>query len=317
MRRFLISLVLDLIFVCLAGGQTIPNRGDSRVDDDLRGPVHRVRIETEKISKQGGSYIEGSPVLTHIVTFDEKRRKTEEIRLSPEGSLATKNVFTYNADGQLIEVKQYNNELFANITLYTSDTEGRLTKEVSQTVEGDPLRTIVYRYDAHGNNIEVSNYLADGLLSFKLVSTQDAKGRTIETAFCSGNQEGAMIVQRHDNEALGASINVAKMSKAVICGDGFLLGKFVVTYDDKGNETEVLSYTGGTLSNKRAFTGGANSKQFEIIEYNADGSLQSKEVHSREFDSHGNWVKDTKSLWDIKTGISEPIETTHRAIIYY
>jgi hypothetical protein len=286
-------------------------------EDEFHSPVRSVHIETAKIFKRNDSYIEDAHILSRQIIFDEDGRKIEETFLSPGGSRITKNAFTYDAGGRLAEVKQYNDEQFSNKTQYNYDDTGKLEMELSQTVDGALLNKAVYSYDTHGNKTEVAHYDSDGSLSVKLVSKIDGQGRIIETAFCGGRRSSGLLIRDNGAGSRMLSIDKTQMAEGSICGEGYLLTRFIMTYDGGGNETAILQYKGdGALLGRLVFVGDERSKELEMIRYYADDSLQSKEKHIREFDSQANWVKDTELTWNINIGIYEPTKATFRHLIY-
>jgi len=101
---------------------------------------------------------------------------------------------------------------------------------------------------------------------------------------------------------------------------GFLNYKYVNTYDSKGNRTEWESYgAAGLLKYLYVYAYDDKGNQIEETYYNGDGSLASKSVYAYEYDSDGNWVKQTESKEFSRFGKAyfEPSRICIRTITYY
>jgi hypothetical protein len=55
----------------------------------------------------------------------------------------------------------------------------------------------------------------------------------------------------------------------------------------------------------------------ELATYDDQGKLIKKDSYVREYDSHGNWIKQTVSKWNPQTEMSEPVQVMYRMITYY
>lgn len=95
----------------------------------------------------------------------------------------------------------------------------------------------------------------------------------------------------------------------------------VAAYDPKGNKIDNAYYpvAGNTLTGKEVYQYDDKGNITEMILYDGDNSVLSKEVYAYEFDTLGNWTKMTASLAVIEAGkiVFEPSEVTYRAITYY
>ncbi|GAC1398776.1 MAG: hypothetical protein NVSMB56_13720 [Pyrinomonadaceae bacterium] len=94
------------------------------------------------------------------------------------------------------------------------------------------------------------------------------------------------------------------------------------SYDYKGGKTDnayFLAAAGTALTGKEVYKHDARGNVTEMIVYNTDGSILSKEIYSYEFDTFGNWVKMTTSVAVVENGKLnfEPTEVTYRTITYY
>ncbi|MGH9944486.1 MAG: hypothetical protein ACRD9R_19235 [Pyrinomonadaceae bacterium] len=92
-------------------------------------------------------------------------------------------------------------------------------------------------------------------------------------------------------------------------------------YNYKGSNVERLVYSAdGSLNQKYLSTlDGKGHKVEETIFEAKDGSVRSKYTYTYEFDSRGNWVKQTTAKIVTKDGQPsvEPYSVTYRTITYY
>src|SRR5215213_5567386 len=119
--------------------------------DGLAGPVRRVRTETVKLSNKGGKPVEGQRAVLESVTYDIKGNKTENAYFPVPGAVLTgKEVYKYddkgniaemtllNADGSLLskEVYSYEFDQFGNWSKMTTSVAviegGKLSYETTE-----------------------------------------------------------------------------------------------------------------------------------------------------------------------------------------
>ena len=95
----------------------------------------------------------------------------------------------------------------------------------------------------------------------------------------------------------------------------------LATYDLKGNKIDDASYAveGSSTTNKKEYKYDDKGHVIEMISRSDDGSVQSKEVYTYEFDEIGNWITRVASVAVVEGGklSFEPTEVTYRIITYY
>ncbi len=100
---------------------------------------------------------------------------------------------------------------------------------------------------------------------------------------------------------------------------GRLVTKIAYTYS--GNQKQELTYDDdGKLNQRSVTTIDAAGNEIEEADFEiTDGSVKEKYRYSYEFDSQGNWTKQTTSKWVTKDGRSSylPYSIDYRTIIYY
>ena len=94
-----------------------------------------------------------------------------------------------------------------------------------------------------------------------------------------------------------------------------------IAYVYSGNQKQELTYDDeGKLNQKSVTTFDAAGNEIEEVDFEiTDGSVKEKYRYSYEFDSQGNWIKQTTSKWVTKDGTSSylPYSIDYRTITYY
>ena len=200
---------------------------------------------------------------------------------SKKGS--SRNVFKYNANGNIVELANYKSDGKVNSTVKsTYDSTGTLIKEETLLGNGTVDLVSTIKTDAKGNKIEQEDTRPMGnvLFNYKYNYKYDEKGQLIERIAYRGN--------------------------------GALLFKYTFKYDDKGNKTEwIQSASDGSVTGKVIYKYNEKNNLVEDIQYNKDGQVKATYTYSYEFDKKGNWIRQ-KKMQDGKV-----IETKERDIKYY
>lgn len=116
----------------------LDNAASEREQDGLAGPVRRVKTETAKITVKGGQPSEGARQVLETTTYDQKGNRVDNAYfLAAGGSLTGKEVYKYDARGNIIEMTLHN------------DDGTLLAKEV-----------YAYEFDAVGNWIKMTTSVA-------------------------------------------------------------------------------------------------------------------------------------------------------------
>ncbi|HKQ52417.1 MAG TPA: energy transducer TonB [Pyrinomonadaceae bacterium] len=113
--------------------------------DGLAGPVRRVRTETVKLSNKGGKAVEGQRAVLESVAYDIKGNKTENAYFPvPGAALTGKEVYKYDDKGNIVEMTLLNADgslLSKEVYSYEFDQFGNWTKMTTSVavVEGGKL----------------------------------------------------------------------------------------------------------------------------------------------------------------------------------
>jgi periplasmic protein TonB len=122
-----------------------PLTDTDRDRDGLAGPVRRVRTETAKLSNKGGKPAEGQRAVLESVAYDIKGNKTENAYFPVTGAALTgKEVYKYDDKGNIAEMTLLNADgslLSKEVYSYEFDQFGNWTKMTTSVavVEGGKL----------------------------------------------------------------------------------------------------------------------------------------------------------------------------------
>ncbi|HUQ33235.1 MAG TPA: energy transducer TonB [Pyrinomonadaceae bacterium] len=116
-----------------------------RDQDGLQGPVRRVRTETVKLSNKGGKLVEGQRAVMEVVAYDIKGSKIENAYFPvPGAALTGKEVYKYDDKGNIVEMTLLNTDgslLSKEVYSYEFDNFGNWTKMTTSVavIEGGKL----------------------------------------------------------------------------------------------------------------------------------------------------------------------------------
>jgi protein TonB len=103
-----------------------------REQDGLAGPVRRVKTETAKITVKGGQPAEGPRQVLETTTYDQKGTRIDNAYfLAAGGSLTGKEVYKYDARGNIVEMTLHNDDgtlLAKEVYTYEFDAVGNWVK---------------------------------------------------------------------------------------------------------------------------------------------------------------------------------------------
>jgi len=161
---------------------------------------------------------------------------------------------------------------------------------VEETIFGRdqlPSRKVLRAYDAAGRPVEVKDSGLDGKQEARILTSYDSRGKATEVSFFS-------------------EANVVSL-------------RIIFIYDARGNTAETDYYSAdGSPAGKMVFSGDTEKGSDVIMtEYDAKGNLTSKTHALNEFDSQGNWTRQTVRKWNTQSGVWDLTEVTLPTITYY
>ena len=304
------SLLVVLAVGLLAVSPVVAGMKTDWQKEGLVGPVRTIRIEAARFSNPPGPRVEEPRELVAIISYNTRGQKTE-VASGPIGTGVVwhfeniphdKTLYTYNAQGGLIEEVSYNADgSLLRKTLYTYNDKGNLIKAVSYGSDGSLGGKAVHTYDAQGHLTGAVSYDAFDTIAYKTVYTYDDKGNLAEETIYRAS--GPPISQSvHAYDAQGRRIETTNEDLAHDAALG--IEKTVETYDTQGNLLELTTY----------YTEKAGDDE-DVRPVPPPSKL----LYTYEWDTHGNWVKQTQTLCTAETGqpVCEPSLVTYRIIIYY
>jgi hypothetical protein len=209
-------------------------------------------------------------------------------------------------------------------------SESTLPAEGSKKVQSKN----VFKYDANGNMIELSNYKTDGKVNSTIRSTYDANGKLIKEETLLGNGKVDLVstiktdakgnkIEQEDVRPMGNIIFNYKYyykydekgqltERIAYRGNGTFLFKYIFNYDDNGNRIEWIQQgPDSSVVGKVIYKYNEKNALSEQTEYNGSGSIKAIYTYSYEFDKKGNWIR-RKKMQDGKV-----VEIKERDVKYY
>ena len=115
-----------------ASPASLDTAASEREQDGLSGPVRRVKTETAKITVKGGQPAEGPRQVLETTTYDQKGNRVDNAYfLAAGGSLTGKEVYKYDARGNIVEMTLHNDDgtlLAKEVYAYEFDAVGNWVK---------------------------------------------------------------------------------------------------------------------------------------------------------------------------------------------
>jgi len=115
-----------------ASHAALDTAASEREQDGLAGPVRRVKTETAKITVKGGQPAEGPRQVLETTTYDQRGNRVDNAYfLAAGGSLTGKEVYKYDARGNIVEMTLHNDDgtlLAKEVYTYEFDAVGNWVK---------------------------------------------------------------------------------------------------------------------------------------------------------------------------------------------
>ena len=204
-------------------------------------------------------------------------------KAEPSKKLSSKNVFKYDANGNMTELANYS-------------SDGKLVSTIKTT------------YDASGNPISEETILGNGNVDLRSTIKADAKGNRIEQNDVKTDPTGTLFnfKQFYSYDEKGQLIE-----RAVYRDNGAFFYKYGFAYDGSGNKTEWTRLTSSNaVLGKVVYKYNDKNNLIEQNEYEGASTLKSSFTFTYEYDKKGNWIRQNK-LQD-----NQVIEIKERQITY-
>ncbi|MFN7948295.1 MAG: hypothetical protein U0Z53_23290 [Blastocatellia bacterium] len=251
----------------------------------MNGPAKLVRYESAEVIRHQDGYDIGPRYLYSQSEVSDDGTKATFTSYRPDGTVLSRQVNTYE-NGKSKESIFY-------------DSSGRIKRHHKIFYHNEGMRIEGVQYDESGSVVsrEVENY-GKGMQRIDSIIT-DGQGQTKEKSFSQKGQNGCY------SETRIKYLNGKEASRQVTsCRADRTLGNERRYYNADGTLKErcVVTYEGGGIS--------------EMAWYDTAGTLLKKDSFMREYDSHGNLIKEIFWEWTPQTGKPEPVRVTYIGITY-
>lgn len=181
-------------------------------------------------------------------------------------SLASRNVFKYDDDGNRLELTSYGRD-------------GKIMSNLKSTY-------------VNGNIVKEETILGDGTIDVTAEIKTDSKGNRVEEKQTKTNAVSPLFNYTHyykyDEKA-------QLLERTVLRGNGALMYKYMFKYDDLGNRIEWIQIGPSNLMVGRVtYKFDDKNNLVEETAYDGNNVAKSTFTYTYEFDKKGNWTRRTK-----------------------
>ncbi|SPP65887.1 hypothetical protein [Nitrospira lenta] len=253
-------------------------------------------------------------VLGETTSDLSKQELTGPVKMAVTRHSQLRTVHHFNRDGRLTEVELFPTQETDSVQYRLSyDDAGRVTEEQTIKPDGHVLYQKYYRYGFDGQGRQVAMLAAtdDGQLAYAEFNLYDEQGALTEDLAITGNG----TVEKSLYDIGGKLIYLAR----------YFHGRLVLESTHHHGALDRLEesrfYSGnGTLMRKDAYRYNAAGLRIEQqSEFFRSAHLRKSRV-TYEFDTVGNWTKETIQRWTEKHGalsLMETVVSRERQITYH
>jgi len=242
---FLIFLSSLLIFSCNQNGSvetvSLKNTNNDLEKFNLNGRVKSLR-ETKFLAINNFSIVEHGEKKKHLynqeILFNLDGNKIEKNDYLTDGTLANRTMYLYQ-DNKLVEYNNYDPEgVPFGIGKYEYDQDGNLKRLIDNTNDGRTNWTKTFRFDDHGNVIEMEKFKTEDAIERKEIYNYDGNNNIIESDFYK--KDKLIAKNNHKYDADGNIIELNYSDSNVYT--------FKYSYDYKGNWVKKIVFIDGNPS---------------------------------------------------------------------
>lgn len=280
-QRLITALALTILLISPAKAQ----KKSDREEQGLVGPVRTLLVETESPGK--------ARIKTEMVSFDASGNKIEEMKYSSDGALESRRVYSYDIKGNVIAETGY-------------DAKGEIEWKNS------------YNYDGSGSKVEILSYSGDGKLAARTSYTYDASGKLSEESYrdikdtrldqtikYTYDDKGHLLSKKSNRSWGPRSVDVTYIydKRGLLIEE---VDRDVITntrhyiYDEKGRRVQEENGPFPREVIKLDDKGNPTARIIGSGSARIGSPLDSEETYEYEYDSHGNWVKQTRTRVVVK-----------------
>lgn len=243
-----------------------------------------------------------------------KQELTGPVKIAVTRHSQLRTIHHYDRDGRLTKVELFPTQETDSVQYRLSyDDAGRVTEEQTIKPDGHALYKKIYRYgfDEQGRQVAMIAATDDGELAHAEFSLYDERGVVTEDLAITGNG----TVEKSLYDIRGKLVYLARYFQ------GRLVLESTHHHGPLGRLKESRFYSGdGTLMRKDVYRyNDAGLRIEQQSEFFRSAHLR-KSVVTYEFDTVGNWTKETIQRWTERNGTFSLLETVvsrERQITYY
>lgn len=253
-------------------------------------------------------------VLGETTSDLSKQELTGPVKIAVTRHSQLRTIHHYDRDGRLTKVELFPTQETDSVQYRLSyDDAGRVTEEQTIKPDGHALYKKIYRYgfDEQGRQVAMIAATDDGELAHAEFSLYDERGVVTEDLAITGNG----TVEKSLYDIRGKLVYLARYFQ------GRLVLESTHHHGPLGRLKESRFYSGdGTLMRKDVYRyNDAGLRIEQQSEFFRSAHLR-KSVVTYEFDTVGNWTKETIQRWTERNGTFSLLETVvsrERQITYY
>jgi antitoxin component YwqK of YwqJK toxin-antitoxin module len=251
-------------------------------------------------------------------SYDNEGRLVAQQHITQDGKVTTPTTYAYDSGGGKIKIQEFDFSGEANVMIGIEGT--------STSISADEVKRIETRYDDRGEAVDVKAFNTAGSLVSRVEITRDERGNPLEETQYAGDVVpfGPCASGSCSTEEMAALTEEQKAELAAelarLFSPGTAMSKHTHRYDVEGRLIESKLTIMGMEAGRQTFAYDEAGNKSEEVSYKEDGTLGSKAVFAREYDEHGNWIKELVSAalnWDAEFGLSTPNHVTRRIITYW
>ena len=275
---FLLSLVVGATLAPLSAQETPKQRPGPFL---IFGPVHTIRDERATFKNEHGNLVLEPRTLVQTLEYNEDGTRQDRTSYA-EGNHVYRTLDTYDPDGRILETKNFRSGVLET--------------------------RVVSNYDDHKLLIEQLTYRPDGSIQDRLVFRRQGNQREVES--WSYDIHGNVVAQIKTLNDLPA-----RRSQSISIGPGGVSQTEFSTIDNPDGSREFRTEQSDGSFKRQVITDGNGTE--DLVLYNKDGTIKSKERTLREFDSHQNMIKETHLTAKGDSADFTPGYVDYRTITYF
>jgi hypothetical protein len=312
-------MFLALISAVLLPLLLSPLQGQKKSDremGDLSGPVRSVRTEDAMFGGRRGHCSQDPRRLAKQTAYDQQGSLLEYTDYNLDGSVHGKVAFGRDASGNKTDEAYYDGKgrLYHKV-FFRPGPDGKLLREESYDRQGGLLSRTLPSYSEGGGLNQLDTYDGGGILIRTRI--YDTAGNLVEDSRYENGKLSARSVDSYDG-------NGNKIEESHLGPDGSLYSdnlmnpaRIINSYDSGGRLSQQILYgADGSVTWRMNYSYDSKGNVAEQWQYRLGSFLTSHRTYTYEFDSTGNWSRQSIAE-QLSETCSNPMEIVYRTITYY